>query len=91
MYDRMAKEAKEEGFTEIAFKFGKVGEVEKTHEERYSQILETVEAGQVFKKDDMVIWRCRKCGHIHIAKVAPAKCPICGHEQAFFEIKAEAI
>jgi rubrerythrin len=91
MYARMAKEAKAEGFDDIAFKFEKVAEVEKTHEERYNEILKTVEAGEVFKKDDMVIWRCRKCGNIHVAKVAPAKCPICGHEQAFFEIKADAI
>ncbi|MDR2523991.1 MAG: rubrerythrin family protein [Candidatus Nomurabacteria bacterium] len=91
MYARMAKEAKDEGFAEIAFKMEKVAEVEKTHEERYNKILETVEAGEVFKKDDMVIWRCRKCGHIHIAKIAPEKCPICGHVQAFFEIKADEI
>ncbi|MDR0591114.1 MAG: rubrerythrin family protein [Candidatus Nomurabacteria bacterium] len=91
MYARMAEEAKEEGFSEVAFKMEKVAEVEKTHEERYNKILEVVEAGKVFKKDGVVIWRCRKCGNIHVAKVAPEKCPICGHEQAFFEIKAEEI
>lgn len=91
MYKRMAEEAAEEGFDEIAAKFEKVGDVEKTHEERYEKILEVVNAGKVFKKDDIVIWRCRMCGHIHVAKVAPERCPICGHEQAFFEIAADEI
>jgi rubrerythrin len=91
MYVHMAKEAKEEGFDEIAAKFELVGAVEKSHEERYNKILEVVNAGKVFKKDDIVIWRCRKCGHIHVAKVAPERCPICGHEQSFFEINADEI
>ncbi|MDR1300526.1 MAG: rubrerythrin family protein [Candidatus Nomurabacteria bacterium] len=91
MYVRMAKDARDEGFDEIAFKLELVGKIEKTHKERYNEILKTLEAGKVFKKDDAVIWRCRKCGHIHVAKVAPAKCPVCGHAQAFFEIRAEEI
>jgi rubrerythrin len=68
-----------------------VAAVEKTHEERYKKILEVVNAGQVFEKDGVVVWRCLKCGHIHVAKVAPKICPICGHKQSFFEIKAEEI
>ncbi|MDR0398055.1 MAG: rubrerythrin family protein [Candidatus Nomurabacteria bacterium] len=91
MYERMASEARAEGFDELADKFDKVGAVEKSHEERYRRILDVVNAGKVFKKDDVVIWRCRKCGHIHVAKVAPERCPICGHEQAFFEINADEI
>jgi rubrerythrin len=69
----------------------KVGAVEKAHEERYNKIFEILNAGKVFEKDDAVIWRCRKCGHLHIGKTAPEKCPICGHLQAFFEIKADEI
>lgn len=89
MYSRMAKEAYEEGFEEIARKFELVAQVEKEHEQRYRKLLSNVEDGIVFSGDGDMIWQCRKCGYIHIGKKAPQKCPVCGHEQAFFQIKAE--
>jgi len=89
MYDRMAKEAKEEGFDKIAYLFEAVGKIEKEHEERYKKLLENVEGDLVFSKDGDKIWKCRNCGHICVGKEAPAVCPVCSHPQAFFEIKAE--
>jgi rubrerythrin len=89
MYDRMAKEAREEGFTRIAYLFEAVGKIEKEHEERYRKLLENVEDGLVFSKDGDRIWKCRNCGHIVIGKEAPEVCPVCEHPKAFFEIKAE--
>ena len=89
MYDRMAKEAKEEGFDKIAYLFGAVGKIEKEHEERYKKLLENVEGGLVFSKDGEKIWKCRNCGHIVIGKEAPGVCPVCEHPQAFFEINAK--
>ncbi len=89
MYDRMAKEAKEEGFDKIAYLFEAVGKIEKEHEERYKKLLENVEGDLVFSKDGDKIWKCRNCGHICIGKEAPGVCPVCNHPQAFFEIKAE--
>ena len=89
MYDRMAKEAKEEGFDKIAYLFEQVGKIEKEHEARYLKLLENVENGLVFSKDDERIWKCRNCGHIVIGKYAPEVCPVCNHPKAFFEIKAE--
>lgn len=89
MYSRMAKEAREEGFTEIAAKFELVARVEKEHEERYRKLLKNVEDGLVFSRDGDTIWQCRKCGHIFIGRKAPEKCPVCVHEQAFFQIKPE--
>ena len=89
MYDRMAKEAKEEGFDHIAFLFEGVAKIEKEHEERYKKLLENVEEGLVFSKDGDRIWKCRNCGHIVIGKSAPEICPVCSHPKAFFEIKAE--
>jgi len=91
MYKRMAKEAREEGFDAIADKMDEVADVEKSHEERYNMILKTLEAGEVFSKNDEVVWRCRKCGHLHIGKTPPEKCPICGHDKAFAEIKSDVI
>lgn len=89
MYDRMAKEAKEEGFDKIAYLFEEVAKIEKEHEERYKKLLENVEDGLVFSRDGDKIWKCRNCGHIHIGKQAPEVCPVCAHPKAFFEIKAE--
>ena len=89
MYDRMAKEAKEEGFDHIAFLFDSVGKIEKEHEARYKKLLENIEDGLVFSRDGDKIWKCRNCGHIVIGKEAPKVCPVCAHPQSYFEIKAE--
>ena len=89
MYERMAKEAREEGFDRIAFLFDGVAKIEKEHEARYLKLLENVENGLVFSKDGEKIWKCRNCGHIVIGKVAPEVCPVCAHPRAYFEIKAE--
>ena len=89
MYDRMAKEAKEEGFDDIAYLFEAVAKIEKEHEERYKKLLANVEGDLVFSKDGDTIWKCRNCGHIVIGKKAPELCPVCKHAKAYFEIKAE--
>ena len=89
MYDRMAKEAREEGFDHIAFLFESVAKIEKEHEERYRKLVENIEGGLVFSRDGEKIWKCRNCGHIVIGKEAPEICPVCEHSRAYFEIKAE--
>ena len=89
MYKRMAQEAREEGFDEIAFLFDSVGKIEKEHEQRYLKLLENVEGGLVFSRDEDKIWKCSNCGHIVIGKEAPEVCPVCSHPRAYFEIKAE--
>ncbi|MCR5145930.1 MAG: rubrerythrin family protein [Clostridia bacterium] len=89
MYDRMAKEAREEGFDNIAFLFEAVGQIEKEHEARYKKLLENIEGGLVFSKDGDAIWKCRNCGHIVIGKQAPDVCPVCNHPKSYFEVKAE--
>lgn len=87
MYDEFAKTAREEGFNEIAFLFESVGKIEKEHEERYQKLLDNLNNGSVFKRDEEVIWICRNCGHIHIGKQPPGVCPTCTHPQSYFEIK----
>ena len=89
MYDRMAKEAREEGFDRIAYLFEEVGKIEKEHEERYRKLLANVEEGKVFEAGEVKIWKCRNCGHIVVGTKAPEVCPVCVHPKAFFEIKAE--
>ena len=89
MYDRMAKDADEEGFPELAEKFRKVGAIEKAHEERYLALLKNVEMQQVFEKSEEIMWECRVCGHLVIGKKAPEACPVCGFSQSFFEVRKE--
>lgn len=89
MYDRMAKEAEEEGFTAIAAKFRMVGAIERHHEERYRRLLANIEEGIVFSRDDDRIWVCRNCGHVVVGKKAPGACPVCAHPQSFFEVSAQ--
>lgn len=89
MYAQMAKDAKEEGFTEISKAFEGVGSVEKIHEERYLALLKNIENCIVFEKDKVAIWKCRNCGYIHVAEKAPEVCPVCKHPQSYFELRAQ--
>lgn len=89
MYPQFAKEAREEGFDDIARLFDGVAAIEKEHEQRYLKLLENVEQGLVFSRDGDRIWKCSNCGHIVIGKSAPEVCPVCAHPKAYFEIKAE--
>jgi rubrerythrin len=84
MYERMAREAEEEGFSELAARFRLVAAVEKEHEERYNQILKHLEEGKTFNGDAPNGWKCRNCGHIHYGVAAPAICPVCKHAKGFF-------
>ena len=89
MYQRMAEEAREEGFYRIADMFDGVGKIEKSHYERYLKLVENLEAGEVFKKGAVKVWYCRNCGHLEYSDQAPEVCPVCEHPQSFFEVKAE--
>ncbi len=89
MYDRMAKEADEEGFHELAAQFRGVAAIEKSHEERYRALLNNVETQKVFEKCDVQVWECRNCGHMVVGTKAPEVCPVCKHPQSYFEVRKE--
>lgn len=89
MYERFAKDAEEEGFTVLAYKFREVAKIEKAHEDRYRKLLNNVEMQQVFEKSGETMWECRNCGHLVIGKKAPEVCPVCAHAQSYFEVRAE--
>jgi rubrerythrin len=89
MYRKFAIEADEEGFKEIATKFRLIGEIEKNHEQIFRKLFKQLNEGTVFKKDDIVVWKCMVCGFIHIAVDAPAVCPVCGHNQSFFKCEGD--
>lgn len=89
MYDTFAKEAREEGFEDIAKLFEGVAAIEKEHEERYRKLLANIEGGLVFSRDGDMVWECRNCGHIHIGKEAPEVCPVCDHPRAHFMLRPQ--
>ena len=89
MYASFAETAREEGFTRIAYLFEAVGKIEKEHEERYRKLVQNIEEGKVFEYGEIKVWKCRNCGHIHVALKAPEVCPVCDHPKAYFELKAE--
>ena len=89
MYPQFAKEAREEGFEDIAKLFEGVAAIEKEHEERYKKLLANIEGDLVFSKDGDVVWQCANCGHICVGKKAPDVCPVCNHPQSYFQVKAE--
>lgn len=89
MYPSFAKEAREEGFEQIAALFEAVAAIEKEHEERYRKLLANIQGGLVFSRDEDQIWQCSNCGHIVVGKKAPEVCPVCAHPQSYFQIKAE--
>ena len=89
MYERMAKDAEEEGFAELAEKFRGVAAIEKAHEERYRALLRNIETAQVFEKSSVKVWECRNCGHLVVGTKAPEVCPVCNHPQSYFELREE--
>lgn len=87
MYANFAKEAKEEGFNDIAFLFEKVAQIEKEHEERYLNLFNELEKGEVFVKTGKVTWKCMNCGFTFTGEKAPEMCPVCKYKKAYFEVK----
>ena len=88
-YPEFAKIAREEGFTEIATIYERIAEVEERHEIRYNKLLANLENGTVFKKDEVVLWKCNNCGYIYEGYEAPVACPACAHPQGYFEVFVE--
>lgn len=89
MYPGMAKNARDEGFEDIARLFDNLAKIEKEHEARYKKLLDNFKAGHVFAKSQKVKWRCRNCGFVHEGEKAVATCPVCKHPQAYFEMMAD--
>lgn len=89
MYPEFATTAREEGFDVIALIFESIAVAEKQHEKRYLDLLDNINNGRVFRRDNVVIWRCRNCGYLHEGTEAPELCPACAHPQAHFELLGE--
>ncbi|NLV58372.1 MAG: rubrerythrin family protein [Clostridiales bacterium] len=89
MYERFARDAEEEGFSELAARFRRVAAIEKSHEERYRALLKNVQMQQVFEKGEETMWECRICGHLVMGKKAPEVCPVCSYSQSYFEVRKE--
>ena len=89
LYPDFEAVARNEGLDKVAESFKEIGEVEERHEKRYRKLLENVKAGTVFKKGEVVEWKCRNCGYVHEGKEAPKICPACKHAQSYYELLAE--
>ena len=89
MYAGFAKDAREEGFTQIALLFEMVGAIEKDHEARYKALLDRLQTETIFVSDDVCVWLCTNCGHVHVGKKAPEMCPVCAHPKSYFQRKAD--
>ena len=89
LYPEFAKVAAQEGFKRVAAAFKLIAKIEADHEARFLRLLENLEEGKAFQKDEKITWICRKCGHVHFGKKAQEKCPVCAHPQGYFEEKAE--
>ena len=91
LYPAFAKVAEEEGFSEIATVFKRISEVEKFHESRYNKLIENIQNNKVFKKDEVVLWKCTNCGYLFEGEEAPKLCPACAHPQSYFEVHLQNI
>jgi rubrerythrin len=89
LYPDFAEVAEKEGFPEIANTFRMVATVEEKHERRYRKLLANVKQGKVFKKDKVIKWKCRNCGHVYEGSEAPERCPVCDHARSYFEVWCE--
>jgi rubrerythrin len=89
LYADFAKEAKKEGFADVARSFEQISRVEKFHESRYRKLISNISSNEVFKKSGVVKWHCANCGYVFEGIEAPQECPSCKHPQAYFEVLAE--
>lgn len=89
LYPAFSEIAKEEGFKRVAAAFKLIAKIEADHEARFLKLLENLEEGRAFLRDEKITWICRKCGHVHFGEKALEKCPVCGHPQGYYEEKAE--
>lgn len=89
LYPEFAQVATDEGFKKIAAIFRMIAKIEADHEARFLKLLQSVEEGRAFLRDEKIAWFCRKCGHVHFGTKAPEKCPVCAHPQAYYEERAE--
>ena len=85
MYPGFAKEAEEEGETEAAILFQQIAKIEAHHRERYRKLLEMVEAGTVYTREQPIKWKCGVCGYVHEGTEPPTKCPACKHPKEHYE------
>lgn len=89
LYPDFADIAESEGFTEIAAVFRLIARVEQRHEARYGKLADNITNSRVFKKEEVTMWKCIKCGHIHEGIKAPETCPACLHPLEYFEVFVE--
>lgn len=87
MYPNFAKDAREEGFDQIALLFENVAKIEKEHNERYKKLHDNIVNNNVFEKKEKVVWICLNCGHVFESIKAVETCPVCSHPKDYFAMR----
>lgn len=83
-YKSFADTAREEGFTDVANTFSRIGEIESSHAKRFSCFADLLEKNELFVSSVECDWMCLNCGNILNAKQAPPVCPVCKHPRGYF-------
>lgn len=89
MYPWFAKIAQEEWLNDIAARINSISRAEQHHAERYTKLQKELSNQTLYAKAQDTIWICDKCGYEYVWKNPPAKCPSCGHEHNYFQVKCE--
>jgi rubrerythrin len=85
MYPGFAAQADDDGNQAAAILFSQIAKIEAHHRERYKKLLEMVENGTVYQREEPIKWKCAKCGYIHVGKEPPKVCPSCKHPREYYE------
>lgn len=89
LYPQFAKIAQEEWLNDIAARINSISRAEQHHAERYAKLQKELSQETLYAKAQDTIWICDKCGYEYVWKTPPAKCPSCGHEHNYFQVKCE--
>jgi rubrerythrin len=85
MYPEFEEQAEKDGNKDAARLFRQVAKVEMEHEKRYKKILEMVESGTVYKREEPIKWKCSQCGYVFEGCEPPRECPSCRHAKEYYE------
>ena len=85
MYPTFTKEAEAEGNAAAANLFRQIAKIEMHHRDRYKKLLQMVEAGTVFKREQPIKWKCSICGFTYEGNEPPPKCPCCKYTMEYYE------
>ena len=85
MYPRFAQEAEVEGNRPDEILFTQISKIEKEHRARFKKLLDMIESGTVFKREQPIKWKCSVCGYTYEGHEPPNRCPYCKRSKEYYE------